>query len=159
MRLFPLLLLLISTTFSKIILESNYPLRNSNLEEFLKEEDLPLLLWTLQNIKDVKDINITLKGKDTVVYVERYPIAKKIKIEGNWFVSDSDIKNLLGVREGEAIIEFDPSTAIENLKRFYSERGFLETEIEIKVRDLGEGFREILVKVKEGDLYLASSGK
>ena len=153
MRLFLLLLILISSTFSKIIIESNYPLRNSNLNEFLTEEDLPLLLWTLQNIKDVKDINISFRGKDTVVFIERYPIAKKIRIKGNWFASDSEIRNLLGVREGEPIIEFDPSTAVENLKRFYAERGFLDAEIKIKLNELGNGYMEVVVEVNEGDLY------
>ena len=153
MRLFLLLLLLISSAFPKIIIESNYPLRNSNLDEFLTDEDLPLLLWTLQNIKDVKDINISIRGKDTVVFVERYPIAKRIKIKGNWFVSDSEIRNLLGVREGEPIIEFDPSTAVENLKRYYAEKGFLDAVIDIRLKDLGEGYREVIVEVKEGDLY------
>ena len=146
-------MLLASTAFSKIIIESNFPLRNSNLEEFTRDEDLPLLLWTLQNLKDVKDIKITLRGKDTVIMIERYPIAKRIKVTGNWFVSDSEIKNLLGVREGEPIIEFDPSIAVENLRRFYAERGFLDAVIDIELKDLGKGYKEVIIEVKEGDLY------
>ena len=153
MRFLPLFLILISLSFSKIILESNYPLRNSNLQEYLDEENLPLILWTLQNIKDIKDISITLREKDIVIYVERYPIVKEIIVKGNWFVSDSEIKNLLGIREGEPLIEFDPNIAVENLKRFYGEKGFLDAEIRITLNQIEGGSIEVTVSVKEGDLY------
>ena len=153
MRSLLLFLILISPSFSKIILESNYPLRNSNIYEYLDEENLPLILWTLQNIKDVKDINISLRGKDIAIYVERYHIVGKIIIKGNWFVSDPEIKNLLGIREGEPLIEFDPNTAVENLKRFYGEKGFLDAEIKITVTQREGGFVDVTVSVKEGNLY------
>lgn len=153
MILLCLLFFALSTSFSDVIIESNYPLRNSNFLEFKKEEDLTLLLWALQNLKDVKDIKISVKGKDTVIFVERYPLVEKVEVKGNWFAGDDEIKNLIGVREGEPLIEFDPENASLNLKRFYRERGFLNAEVQIEIKEKEGGFLDVVVRINEGDLY------
>ncbi len=148
-----LLLLTLSTAFSEIIIKSNYPLRKNNLEKLAKEGDLPLLLWALQNLRDIKDIQIKTSGKDTIVVVERYPILKEVEVEGNWFVGEDEIKNLLGLRENEPLIDFDRESSEDNLERFYREIGYLDANVNISVMDLGEGFVGIRVRVREGDLY------
>jgi len=79
------LLLLVSLSFSGVVLESNYPLRGNNLQEKLSEENMFAVIWALQKLKDVKDIRIRTEGENTVIYVERYPIVKSVEVKGNWF--------------------------------------------------------------------------
>jgi outer membrane protein insertion porin family len=153
MRAVCLLLLCLSITFSKVIIESNFPLRNNNFTEFETEENLSLILWALQSLKEVKDIRLSIRGKNTVVYVERYPIVKKISVKGNWFIGDEEIKNLLGVRENEPLIEFDRANAEMTLIRYYREKGFLDAEARITIKTDSEGFSTIGVRIREGDLY------
>ncbi len=144
------LLIFFSFGFSGVFIESNYPLRNNN---FQKEGDLSLILWALQNIRDVKDIRIKSVGKDTIVYVERYPILKKVEIEGNWFVSDEEIKNILLVQENEPLMDFEEKSAEETLKRYYREKGFLDAEVNVGLKVDENGFAYLKVTVREGDVY------
>ena len=153
MRYFPLLLLLVSLSFPKVFIESNYPLRNNNFQRIATEENLFLILWALQKLKDVKDIRIMSVGKDTVIYVERYPILKKVEIRGNWFAGDEEIKNLILAREGEPLVNFDPKEAERTLKLFYRSRGFLYPEVHIGVRVDEKGFAYMKVEIREGELY------
>ena len=148
------LLLLVSVGFTKVYVESNYPLRGNNLHRFSSEEELDILLWALQRLKDVKDIRISSVGGDTVIFVERYPILKRVSVEGNWFVSDEEVTNLILAREGEPLKDFDIETAKESLRYFYRTRGFLDADAHIDLKIDEKGYATIEVKIKEGDLYL-----
>ena len=153
MRYALILLLLVSTAFPRVFLESNYPLRSNNFSKILKEGDMFLLLWALQKLKDVKDIKISTVGPDTVIYVERYPIVKEVDIEGNWFVDDEEIKNIILVREGEPLVDFEPESAEETLKLFYARRGFLDAKVDIDLRIDPEGYAHVKLRIREGELY------
>ncbi len=153
------LLILVSLGFSEIVLRSNYPLRNNNFQEKLSGENLFLILWTLQQLKDVRDIRILTEDGDTVVYVERYPIVKSIRVEGNWFAGDEEIKSLVGVREGEPLVDFDEEAAEETLRIYYRERGFLDAKVNIDHTVDEEGFAHIRVEVKEGEVYFLSGAE
>ncbi len=148
-----LLLLSLSTAFSEIIIKSNYPLRKNNLQKIARDGDLSLLLWALQNLRDIKDIQIRTVGKDTLVIIERYPVLKSVEVEGNWFAGEEEIKNLLGLRENEPLIDFDIGSAQKSLERFYRERGYLDARIKISVIDLGGGYVGVKIRIREGDLY------
>ena len=148
-----ILLILFSLSFSGIVLKSNYPLRNSNFQQKLSEENMFLVIWALQQLKDVRDIRIGTEGEDTVLYVERYPIVKSVEVEGNWFVGDEEIKNLAGVREDEPLIDFDPEAVQETLRIYYRERGFLNAEVEVRYTVDEQGFAKVRIRVKEGELY------
>ncbi|RLJ71359.1 outer membrane protein insertion porin family [Hydrogenivirga caldilitoris] len=159
MKYILLLLFLISSAFPKVFIESNYPLRNNNFSQILEKEGLAPVLWALQRLKDVKDIRISTVGPDTVIYVERYPIVKEVEIEGNWFVSDEEIENIVLVREGEALVNFDPDSARETLKLFYSREGFLDADVDIKIDIDERGYARVKFKVREGDLYFFKGAK
>ena len=158
MRYISVLLALFSLCFSKIFIESNYPLRNNNFQRVASEGNLSLILWALQNIKDVRDIKIMTVGGDTVIYVERYPILKEVKIEGNWFVSDTEIRNLLFIREGEPLVDFSPEEAERTLELYYRRKGFLDAKVKVKLTVDGKGFAKVEVKVKEGEVYFLGGG-
>ena len=148
-----ILLILFSLSFSGIVLRSNYPLRNSNFQQKLTEENMFLVIWALQQLKDVRDIRIGTEGENTVLYVERYPIVRSVEVEGNWFVGDEEIKNLAGVREDEPLIDFDPEAVQETLRIYYRERGFLNAEVEVRHTVDEQGFAKVRIHVKEGELY------
>ncbi len=153
-----ILLVLISLGFPKVFIESNYPLRKNNFQEKVSEENMFLILWALQKLKDVKDIRIMTVGRDTVIYVERYPILKKIDITGNWFVSDEEIKNLLGVRVDEPLTDFDLENVKETLRIYYEEKGFLDARVDIQKRIDDKGFAYLKVNIKEGEVYFLGGG-
>ena len=148
-----ILLILFSLSFSGIVLRSNYPLRNSNFQQKLTEENMFLVIWALQQLKDVRDIRIGTEGENTVLYVERYPIVRSVEVEGNWFVGDEEIKNLAGVREDEPLIDFDPEAVQETLRIYYRERGFLNAEVKVRYTVDEQGFAKVRIHVKEGELY------
>ncbi len=148
-----MLLTFVSLSFSKVIVESNYPLRNNNFQKIASEENLPLILWALQSLKDVRNIKIMSVGGDTVIYVERYPILKRIEVEGNWFADEEKIKNLILAREKEPLVDFDPEVARETLMTFYRNNGFLDAKVSIDLKVDEKGYAYIRVKVREGDIY------
>lgn len=158
MRYIGIFLALFSLCFPKVFIESNYPLRNNNFQKVASEENLFLILWALQSIKDVRDIKIMTVGGDTVIYVERYPILKEVEVEGNWFVDDTEIKNLLLIHEGEPLVDFDPDEARRTLEFYYRRRGFLDAKADIKLSVDDRGFAEVRVKVREGDVYFLGGG-
>ncbi len=149
-----ILLITACVAFSEIILKSNYPLRGNNLPSKIKREELPLILWVLQQIRDVKDVRLKKEGENIILYIERYPIIKNIRIEGNRFFSDNEIKNILGLREEEPIEEF----TVENIKRtlevIYRERGFLDVKVNVELNIDKQGYAELIIKVNEGDVYI-----
>ncbi|WP_457600299.1 BamA/OMP85 family outer membrane protein [Hydrogenivirga sp.] len=153
MRFILILLLFSSVVLSKVYLESNYPLRSNNLNRVLNEENIFLVLWVLQKLKDVKDIKMSTVGPDTVIYVERYPIVKEVNVQGNWFVDDEEVKNIILVREGEPLVDFDEEVASETLRVYYARKGFLNARVSIKVDVNEEGFARVNVRVVEGDVF------
>ncbi|MDQ7083258.1 MAG: POTRA domain-containing protein [Aquificota bacterium] len=152
-------MLLSTFAYAKVFLYSNYPLRNNNFQKMLTEENMFVVLWALQKLKDIKDIRVSVVGSDTVLYVERYPILKRVDIEGNRFASDEEIKNLILLREEEPLVDFDPEIASSTLRLFYSRMGFLDAQVHIDLKVDDKGYAYVKVKVKEGELYLFGGAK
>ncbi len=152
MKLLLIFTLLCSLSFSKIYIESNYPLRSHNFN-IIEDGEVDILLWVLKNLRDVRKVDVIRVGKDVLLYVDRYPIVKEVRIEGNWFATDEDIKGVAFVREGEPLVDFDPRRAEENLKLFYSRRGFLDAEASVGFRVNNEGYAYVSIKIQEGELY------
>lgn len=153
MKFFVVLIVLTFSVFSAVRLESNYPLRNNNFKENLSEENLFLILWALQKLKDIKDITIKTENGDTVIYVERYPIVKSIEVEGDLFTEKEEIVNILGLRENEPLVYFDTKAAEEILEVYYKEKGFLDAKVNIEYRIDSQGYAYIKIVIKKGDLY------
>ncbi len=152
MKLWLLSLIFISISIAKITIESNYPLRNNNFSS-LREKDVELLVKTLRNLRDIKNVKVVKIGNDTVVLVNRYPILKEVDIQGNWFVSDEDIKSITLMRENEPLVDFSPERAENMLKMFYAKQGFLDAKVNISIKVDAKGYAYGTVKVREGDLY------
>ena len=153
MRYIVAVLLLLSSAYGEVFIESNYPLRKTNLEEIATEESLDLVLWVLKNLRDVRDVKVFRVGDDTIIYVERYPILKKVEIRGNRGIGEEEIKSFLGLREGEPLIGFSPDTAEEALLRFYRDRGYVEARVKVDSYVDEEGFAYINIEVEEGDIH------
>jgi len=137
----------------ELILKSNYPLRKNNLSSIIREDNYEILLSILKTIPEVKEVYYEKKGKKLYVYVERYPVIKEIKIKGNLFLRDEDIKNILGVEEGMPLVDVSEEGLEEILRNVYNEMGFLgaSAEVSITVNEEGEAF--LRIRVEEGNLY------
>ncbi|HIQ31029.1 MAG TPA: outer membrane protein assembly factor [Aquifex aeolicus] len=153
------LLLLISLPSAKVLIESNYPLRNNNFREKATEDNLFLILWALQRLKDVRNVKVMNVGGDILIYVERYPILREVRVRGNRFLGDEEIKNALLLREGEPLIDFSPESAGETLRLFYRRRGFLDAKVKVNLRVDEKGFAYIGVEVEEGDIYFLGGAR
>ncbi len=153
MRYILSLLFFVYVACAEVFIESNYPLRNSNLYEIASEENVDLILWVLRNLRDVREVRVFRVGKDTVIYVERFPILRRIVIRGNRGVGGREIRNFLGLREGEPLIGFSEPTAEEALRRFYRDRGYIEADVKVKMDVDEDGFAYIEITVDEGPLH------
>ena len=128
-------------------------MRNNNLREIATEEDLDFLLWILRNLRDVRRVEVFKIGDDTVIYVDRYPILKRVEVRGNRGIGEEEIKSFLGLREGEPLIGFSEEAAEEALLRFYRDRGYVEAKVSVSLNVDEEGFADIKINVEEGELH------
>ena len=147
------LILPLTLALAQVKVETNYPLRKNNFLQNISEEDLPLILWILQNLKDIKSVSVESTPKGLVLKIERHPILKEVEIIGNYFFSKRDIKNLLGVLEGEPLADFDPEVAKNLIEDLYRREGFLDVKAEIFVIVDEKGNAYMRIIIQEGPLY------
>ena len=149
-----LLLTLISLTFPlEIEIKSNYPLRNNNISSVITENNYKVILRALKRIPEFKKISYKKEGDKLIIYIERYPIIKKIKIKGNLYLRDYEIRNVLGLEENSPLFETNPETLESILTEYYRELGFLNAKVDINLKVDQRGYAYIDIDVKEGDLY------
>ncbi len=152
MRTLLLLLTIPLIVNAEIIIKSNYPLDKTNLKEILKEENVDIIKKLLKKIDRVKDVKV-IEGKESkILYIDLFPVIEKVEIEGNLAIWDSTIKEHTGIREGVPLKDMDEKTIESRIKHLYTENGFLDAKIEVKVKNI-EGKVYIHIKIEEGDLY------
>jgi len=145
---------LISLSFAlQVELKSNYPLKKNNLFKILNEKNYERILEMLKVIPEIKSVKYKKERNKLTVYVERYPIIKEIKIKGNVYLRDEDVKNVLGIEEGVPLIEKSPEVFEEILKKYYQEKGFLNASVKVKIKVNKKGLAKIYVDIHEGNLY------
>ncbi|NPB07582.1 MAG: BamA/TamA family outer membrane protein [Aquificae bacterium] len=137
----------------ELILKSNYPLRKNNLPSVLREDNYETILSILKTIPEIKEVHYEKKGEKLYLYVERYPVIRRIEIEGNLFLRDEDVKNVLGIEEGMPLVDVSEESLEEVLRNVYREMGFLgaSVSVDLTVNEKGEAY--LRVKVEEGNLY------
>ncbi len=146
--------MLISLTFSlEIEIKSNYPLRKNNIATVVTENNYNVILKALRRIPEFKKISYKRVGEKLIIYIERYPIVKKIKIKGNLYLRDYEIKNVLGLEENSPLFETNSETLERILTEYYRELGFLNARAKVNLRVDPQGYSYIDIHVKEGDLY------
>ncbi|MGB9874152.1 MAG: outer membrane protein assembly factor, partial [Hydrogenobacter sp.] len=91
--LFPILAL------SKVFLISNYPLPNNNIQKVINEKNYLDMVDVIKHIEGVKDVFVMEEGENIYIYVDRYPILKKVIIKGNLAIGKDTITSRLGLYE------------------------------------------------------------
>ncbi|MCX8163812.1 MAG: BamA/TamA family outer membrane protein [Aquificaceae bacterium] len=155
-----ILLLFPLTLMAEVFVISNYPLRKNNIESIIKGENYEEVVQMMKSIKDIKDVRISREGDKVYVYIERYPIVKKIYIKGNMAVLREEILSYLGFYENMPLRgpEFNERDVEERVKRLYMDKGFLDVAVGVTLDMDAEGYAEVYIGIYEGPVYFTESG-
>lgn len=146
------------SSFSKVLLISNYPLPKNNFESVLNEENYSKMVEILKSLDEIKDVSVEERNGDVIIRVERYPILKEIKIRGNMAVWKEEILSYLALYEGMALKDVDAQVIENKLRELYRERGFLEMQAKVELVIDEFGFAKIDINIKEGDVFFLGGG-
>ena len=150
-------LLLINKAFGEAIITSNYPLAKNNFSKVITKENLKRMIGIIKNIDYVKDVKVLgFKEDKPILYIERYPIIKHVKITGNTFYHAIDLIPIANIRPGTPVkesIEKKEKLIKEFLEEFYKDHGFLKAKVKDKITKTKDGYLNVYINVKEGNLY------
>ncbi|MFN3946648.1 MAG: BamA/TamA family outer membrane protein [Aquificaceae bacterium] len=148
------------TVLAEVVILSNYPLRKSNLEKIVNEENYKEIAEIVRKIEDVKDVYFMEEEGKVLMYIERYPILKKIEVKGNFAFPKEEILSYLGLYEGIPIRgqELDEKDIEQRVKELYKEKGFLDASVGATVAKDEEGYVELYMGIDEGPVYFTKGG-
>lgn len=95
-----LLLFFPLSLFAQVFIMSNYPLRKSNIERVINEQNYRDMVDIIRKIEDVKDVYLMESEEGIYIYVERFPIIRSIHVKGNVALIRDEILSYLGFYEG-----------------------------------------------------------
>ncbi|MFN3975494.1 MAG: outer membrane protein assembly factor [Aquificaceae bacterium] len=156
-----LIILLPIIAFGEVVIISNFPLRKNNIEKVINLENYKEMVEIIRNVEDVKDVYLMEEGNRIIIYVERYPIIRKIDIKGNVAVSKEEILSYLGLYEGMPIRgpEFDELDVQTRIKRLYTDKGFLDAHVGVSMEeDKESGYVYLYIGIEEGPVYFTEGG-
>lgn len=158
----PILLLLFfpMSLFAQVFIISNYPLRKSNLERTIDQQNYREMVDVIRKIEDVKDVYLMEDGESIYIYVERFPIIRSIHIKGNMALLREEILSYLGFYEGMPVRgpEFREGDVEERIKRLYMDKGFLDASAGVTLIKDEEGYIDLYVGIYEGPVYFTEGG-
>lgn len=137
----------------KVFLMSNYPLPDNNLESVINEENYLDMVEIIKHIEGVKDVFTMKEGNNLYIYVERYPILKKVVIRGNVALWRDTIMSRLGLYEGMPLKEISKESIEERIKRIYRDEGFLDAKVGVTLDITEDGYVYLYIGIDEGDVY------
>jgi outer membrane protein insertion porin family len=146
--------------FAQVFIISNYPLRKSNLERTVNQQNYREMIDIIRKIEDVKDVYLMEDGESIYIYVERFPIIRSIHIRGNVALLREEILSYLGFYEGMPVRgpEFREGDVEERIKRLYMDRGFLDTSVGVTLIKDEEGYIDLYIGIDEGPVYFTEGG-
>ncbi len=150
--LFPILAL------SKVFLISNYPLPNNNIQKVINEKNYLDMVEVIKHIEGVKDVFVVEEGEDIYIYIDRYPILKKVIIRGNLAIGKDTIMSRLGLYEGMPVKEISQENIQERLKKIYKDEGFLDANVGVTLELTQDGYIYLYIGIEEGDIYFTGGG-
>ncbi|MCS6957632.1 MAG: BamA/TamA family outer membrane protein [Aquificaceae bacterium] len=155
-----LLLFFPLTVLSQVFIISNYPLRKNNLEKVINMDNYKEIVQVIRSVEDVKDVYLMEEEDRIYIYIERYPIVRKVHIRGNRTVQKEEILSYLGLYDGMPLRapEFDEKDVEERIKRLYRDRGFLDVSVGVTIKRDEEGYLELFIGVDEGSVYFTEGG-
>ena len=156
---FLLLLIFPLIVIGKVFIMSNYPLPGNNLEKVVNEKNYLQMVEVIKNIEGVKDVFTMQEGDDVYVYVERYPILKKVVIKGNVALWRDTIMSRLGLYEGMPLKDINKESIEERLRRLYRDEGFLDAKVGVTLDLTEDGYVYLYIGIDEGDIYFTAGGR
>lgn len=155
-----LIMLLPIIAFGEVVIISNFPLRKSNLEKVINLENYRDMVEIIKHVDDVKDVYLMEEEGRIVIYIERYPIIRRIHIKGNMAVAKEEILSYLGFYEGMPIRgpEFNEMDLQTRIKRLYMDKGFLDASVGVTMEEDKDGYVDLYIGIDEGPIYFTESG-
>lgn len=145
---------------AEVNIVSNFPLRKSNIERVINLENYKEMVEVIKSIEDTKDVYVMEEENRVVIYVERYPIIRRVHIKGNLAVSKEEILSYLGFYEGMPLRgpEFNETDIQMRVKRLYMDKGFLDTYVGVTMEEDREGYVDLYIGIDEGPIYFTEGG-
>uniref|UniRef100_A0A7C2V3P4 Outer membrane protein assembly factor n=1 Tax=Hydrogenobacter sp. TaxID=2152829 RepID=A0A7C2V3P4_9AQUI len=155
-----LIMLLPIIAFGEVVIISNFPLRKTNLEKVINLENYKEMVEIIRNVEDVKDAYLVEEENRVTIYIERYPIIKRIHIKGNVAVAKEEILSYLGFYEGMPLRgpEFNETDVQIRIKRLYMDKGFLDAHVGVTIEEDKDGYVYLYIGIDEGPIYFTESG-
>ena len=155
-----LIMLLPIIAFGEVVIISNFPLRKTNLEKDINLENYKEMVEIIRNVEDVKDAYLVVEENRVTIYIERYPIIKRIHIKGNVAVAKEEILSYLGFYEGMPLRgpEFKETDVQIRIKRLYMDKGFLDAHVGVTIEEDKDGYVYLYIGIDEGPIYFTESG-
>ncbi len=148
-----MLMLLASSVFAEVQIISNYPFKGSNVEKVINRDNYPYLVEMLKALDVVKDVYVMETPEEVLVYVERYPIVRRIVTRGNRALGEDQIKAQAGIYEGMPWKDLTEDVLALRIKGIYTEEGFLDAKVGITWDMDEDGYVELYIGVDEEDVY------
>ncbi len=158
--LYIFILLVPLIAWAQVQILSNFPLRRNNLEKVITPKNYKEMVEIIKSIDDVKDVYVMEEEDKVIIYVERFPIVRKIRIVGNRAVSQEEILSYLGMYEGMPLknVELSEPELKDRVERFYMDRGFLDAKIGVTMESDEEGYVYLYIGIDEGPVYFTEGG-
>ncbi len=93
------------------------------------------------------------KGKQGLIVtfeVHESPSVKKIIFKGNKKIKKGDLLKIIDIKEGDILTAKELDKAIENIKMYYEQSGYLGTQISVKTEKVSPTQVKLIFHIKEG---------
>ncbi len=108
-------------------------------------------LWRQRLFSDIK-VEIeqkTFEGVFLVVIVREYPVLAELVFEGNRTYSNEDLLKKAQLVRGATLTDQALESALQRLRRFYEEEGYLLTDIRYEVKESSGGRATVYFYIRE----------
>jgi outer membrane protein insertion porin family len=109
-------------------------------------------IYGLGQFKDIRvETRQGSEGLEVVFIVEEIPSIGDVMLYGNKEIDDSDIREIIGFKRGEAFQEHMMTDAKKKINSFYHEKGFFFIGVDIVSKISERNLMNIHVRVREGE--------
>ncbi|GIW39583.1 MAG: outer membrane protein assembly factor BamA [Candidatus Binatia bacterium] len=122
----------------------------SVLDEKLVDDDVRAI-YRMGFFEDVSAELLDENGKKVLVYrVRERPVVREIRIEGEKALDREELEAALKVRPNTILDPVQVRKGIENAKKEYEKKGYLDARIDYEVEPVGPGQVDLVFRVDEG---------
>ena len=135
-----------STILYYIKTEKGKPLSRMQIRKDIEQ------IYSLGQFKDIQVDTRTLPdGLEVVFTVEEIASIGDIRISGNKKMETEDIREKITLQEGATFHDHLVLESIEEIKKFYHEKGYFFADVKIDTETTAGNLTDILIKINEGE--------